>query len=251
MLVPRDGGKPRTIETDPFFHFHVNNAYEDGGDTVVDLVRYDDYSIGENSLTEFRTGGFDEPSALWRLRVKPSGELGVSPAVPVEGRVPAARLAPDTMGHRCAYMAGGESKIVASGIVKVDHEAETGQRTSSATGHVLGEPIFVPRSPDSAEDDGWLLARRLLRGEHRSRLVVLDARDVESDPVAVAHLRHHVPLGFTARGPGRRPNGASLQRLARRPTMWMPPPSGAASIVYIWDHQPTPPRGERGARRRA
>ena len=28
------------------------------------------------------------------------------------------------------------------------------------------------------------------------RLVVLDARDVESDPVAVAHLRHHVPLGF-------------------------------------------------------
>jgi all-trans-8'-apo-beta-carotenal 15,15'-oxygenase len=25
---------------------------------------------------------------------------------------------------------------------------------------------------------------------------VLDARDVESDPVAVAHLRHHVPLGF-------------------------------------------------------
>jgi all-trans-8'-apo-beta-carotenal 15,15'-oxygenase len=27
-------------------------------------------------------------------------------------------------------------------------------------------------------------------------LVVLDARDVEAEPVAVAHLRHHVPLGF-------------------------------------------------------
>ncbi len=32
--------------------------------------------------------------------------------------------------------------------------------------------------------------------EHRSRLVVLDARDLQSDAVAVAHLRHHVPLGF-------------------------------------------------------
>ena len=32
--------------------------------------------------------------------------------------------------------------------------------------------------------------------EHRSRLVVLDARDVEAEAVAVAHLRHHVPLGF-------------------------------------------------------
>ena len=54
----------------------------------------------------------------------------------------------------------------------------------------------MPRSPDAAEDDGWLLSLVYSAPEHRSRLVVLDARDVESDPVAVAHLRHHVPLGF-------------------------------------------------------
>ena len=64
------------------------------------------------------------------------------------------------------------------------------------TGHVAGEPIFVPRSPDAAEDDGWLLTLVYSAKEHRSRLVVLDARDVEAEPVAVAHLRHHVPLGF-------------------------------------------------------
>jgi all-trans-8'-apo-beta-carotenal 15,15'-oxygenase len=54
----------------------------------------------------------------------------------------------------------------------------------------------VPRSPDSAEDDGWLLSVVYSAPDHRSRLVVLDARDVEAEPVAVAHLRHHVPLGF-------------------------------------------------------
>jgi all-trans-8'-apo-beta-carotenal 15,15'-oxygenase len=218
VLVPRDGGKPRTVETDPFFHFHVNNAFEDGGDTVVDLVRYDDYSIGENSLTEFRTGGFDEPSALWRLRVKPSGEVESHQLCPLRGEFPQHDWRRSTLGHRYAYMAGGQSNIVASGIVKVDHEAESWAAHEFGEGHVAGEPIFVPRSPDSAEDDGWLLSVVYSAAEHRSRLVVLDARDVESDPVAVAHLRHHVPLGFHGTWTSRvaRPNGT-------------PPPNGAAA----------------------
>jgi all-trans-8'-apo-beta-carotenal 15,15'-oxygenase len=203
VLVPRDGGKPRRIETDPFFHFHVNNAYEDGSDTVVDLVRYDDYSIGANSLTEFRTGGFDEPSALWRLRVKPSGEVESEQLCPWRGEFPQHDWRRTTMGHRYAYMAGGESAVLATGIVKVDHEAGSWAAHDFGDGHVAGEPIFVPRSPDSAEDDGWLLAVDYSVAEHRSRLVILDARDIESDPVAVAHLRHHVPLGFHGTWTGR------------------------------------------------
>jgi all-trans-8'-apo-beta-carotenal 15,15'-oxygenase len=210
VLVPRDGGKPRTIETEPFFHFHVNNAYEEGGDTVVDLVRYDDYSVGENSLTEFRTGGFDEPSALWRLRVKPNGDLESHQICPWRGEFPQHDWRRSTLAHRYSYMAGGESSFITSGIVKVDHQDESWKSHEFGDGQVAGEPIFVPRSPDSAEDDGWLLSVVYSAGEHRSRLVVLDARDVEADPVAVAHLRHHVPLGFHGTWTDRvaRPNGA-------------------------------------------
>ncbi len=29
VLVPRDGDRPRVVQTDAFFHFHVNNAYEE------------------------------------------------------------------------------------------------------------------------------------------------------------------------------------------------------------------------------
>ena len=83
-----------------------------------------------------------------------------------------------------------------NGIIKIDHERDVTTVHALGAGQVAGEPIFVPRSADSAEDDGWLLSLVYSAAEHRSRLVVLDARDVESDPVAVAHLRHHVPLGF-------------------------------------------------------
>ena len=43
ILAPRDGGKPRIAECDPFFHYHINNAFEEGSDVVLDLVRYPDY----------------------------------------------------------------------------------------------------------------------------------------------------------------------------------------------------------------
>jgi all-trans-8'-apo-beta-carotenal 15,15'-oxygenase len=198
VLVPRDGGKPRTIETEPFFHFHVNNAFEDRGDTVVDLVRYDDYSIGENSLREFRSGGFDEPAALWRLRVKPSGEVERHELCSWQCEFPQHDWRRTTLGYRYAYLAGrpepGGGPV--SSVIKVDHE--TGRSLAHVFGEadVAGEPIFVPHSADAGEDEGWLLSVVYSAAEHRSRLVVLDARDPEAEPVAVAHLRHHVPLGF-------------------------------------------------------
>ncbi|MGH3519342.1 MAG: carotenoid oxygenase family protein [Haloechinothrix sp.] len=60
-------------------------------------------------------------------------------------------------------------------IVKVDNE--TGDRNAHpfADGDFLGEPIFVPRGPGSAEDDGWPLAVVYSSAEHRSALCVLDA----------------------------------------------------------------------------
>jgi all-trans-8'-apo-beta-carotenal 15,15'-oxygenase len=58
----------------------------------------------------------------------------------------------------------------------------------------VGEPIFVPRTQDAAEDDGWLLAVVYLGAEHRSQLTVLDARGLEH--VATLRLKHHIPFGF-------------------------------------------------------
>jgi all-trans-8'-apo-beta-carotenal 15,15'-oxygenase len=197
VLVPRDGGPPRTIETEPFFHFHVNNAFEEGGDTVVDLVRYDDYSIGENSLREFRSGGFDEPAALWRLRITARGALERHELCPWQCEFPQHDWRRTTLSYRYSYLAGRErGSGPASALIKVDHDGGGCSAHPFGEGHVAGEPIFVARSPEGAEDDGWLLSVVYSVAEHRSRLVVLDAADLEGEPVAVAHLPHHVPLGF-------------------------------------------------------
>jgi carotenoid cleavage dioxygenase len=60
----------------------------------------------------------------------------------------------------------------------------------------FGEPIFVPRSDDATEGDGWLLSVVFRAGEGRSDLAVFEATDLAKGPIALAHLSSRVPAGF-------------------------------------------------------
>ena len=202
ILAPRDGGKPRIAECEPFFHYHINNAFDDGSDVVLDLVRYPDYDNIHRGLREARDSGFDDvTTTLSRMRVSPSDEVTIDDLWSHRCEFPQHDWRLTSRRHRYTYMAAQadpdpEPGAPFNGIVKMDDENNAVTVHQLGAGQVAGEPIFVPRSADSGEDDGWLLSLVYSAAEHRSRLVVLDARDVESDPVAVAHLRHHVPLGF-------------------------------------------------------
>jgi all-trans-8'-apo-beta-carotenal 15,15'-oxygenase len=207
ILVPRDGGKPRIAECEGFFHYHINNAYEEGDDVVLDLVRYPDYDNIHRTLRRFRESAFEGiETRLSRLRVTSSDDVQIEEVYPGACEFPQHDWRLTASAHRYAYMAGRENGDAPFGsLIKVDHHTGAATRHDFGAGHVAGEPIFVPRSPDSAEDDGWLLTVVYAAAEHRSRLVVVDARDLESEAVAVAHLPHHVPLGF---------HGTFTQRIA-------------------------------------
>lgn len=63
-------------------------------------------------------------------------------------------------------------------------------------GDCVSEPIFVSRTAQSDEGDGYLLATIYRGAENRSDLAVFDAAAVERGPIAVAELSHRVPFGF-------------------------------------------------------
>jgi all-trans-8'-apo-beta-carotenal 15,15'-oxygenase len=198
ILVPRDGGKPRVAECGAFFHYHINNAFDDGDDVVLDLVSYPDYDNVHRGLRRFRESAFDDvDTKLLRMRVDPANEVTTEEVFSSNCEFPQHDWRLTTSAHRYAYMAAETNTDgTLNSIVKVDHRTGASVTHEFGLGQVAGEPIFVPRSPDAAEDDGWLLSVVYSAAEHRSRMVVLDARDLASDPIAVAHLRHHVPLGF-------------------------------------------------------
>lgn len=63
-------------------------------------------------------------------------------------------------------------------------------------GDATSEPVFVPRSADAAEGDGWLLAVVWRGAENRSDLAVFNATEIERGPIALVELAHRVPFGF-------------------------------------------------------
>jgi carotenoid cleavage dioxygenase len=63
-------------------------------------------------------------------------------------------------------------------------------------GDATSEPVFVPRSADAAEGEGWLLAVVWRGVENRSDLAVFNATEVERGPIALVELPHRVPFGF-------------------------------------------------------
>ncbi|KAA1419329.1 carotenoid oxygenase family protein [Nocardioides humilatus] len=197
VIVPRNGGRPRIVEHDALMHFHVTNAFDDGDDVVVDLVNFgpDAWDQLKVTIGDARNPHPYPPNRLTRYRISPTGQVTSEQLVDFTGEFPQYDWRLTAREHRFTYLTGFGESMSDGSITKVD--STTGRVWQhTMAGHAIGEPLFVPRSPDAAEDDGWLVALAHDRREQRSKLVVLDARDPERDALATAHLPFNVPLGF-------------------------------------------------------
>ncbi len=58
------------------------------------------------------------------------------------------------------------------------------------------EPLFVPKSADAAEGDGWLISVVGRRALNCTDIVILDARSLSRGPVATIRLPCRIHEGF-------------------------------------------------------
>ncbi len=196
VLVPRKGGKRREIECPPLMYVHINNAFEDRDDVVVDLVRYDHFQEFFDPARNFRTVG-EVGGYASRVRVSKGDKVTIEDFSEQRTELPQHDWRRTSRSYRFGYYATLDTRPGASNrVIKVD--ANTGEQWEHAfgPGDAVGEPIFVPRSATAAEDDGWLLTVVYLAAEHRSALVVLDARDPSRGPIATARVDRHFFPGF-------------------------------------------------------
>ena len=200
LLVPRDGGKPRIIETDAFFQFHFANGYEEDGALVLDLARYPDYLtigrvLGDYWKSEWPARG---TATLTRLIVDlASGKVasrtydtGTANEFPI--------INPAYVGkpHRFAYIACNPADRVRGlqqQLARVDVQSGAVARHDFGPNGYPGEPFFIA-SPGGAEDDGVIVTPVFDAARQRTDIVGLDARDLAARPLFVARLRHHLPF---------------------------------------------------------
>jgi carotenoid cleavage dioxygenase-like enzyme len=205
-LLPRNdpSADVRWFEVDPCWVFHTLNAYDDGGQVVVDLVRYD----GAYDVSTLSGHG---PLTLDRWIIDPAA-----------GRVTQQRLddrpqefprvddraisRPHRYGYSAIIGAVGQATVspggdfadeaFANALLKHDLAAGTVQAHQFGTNATAGEAVFAPAAPDAAEDDGYVMAFVHNPDRGAADLVILAAQDFTSQPVARVHLPARIPLGF-------------------------------------------------------
>lgn len=201
LLVPRDGGAPRFIETDAFFQFHFANGYEADGSIVLDLARYPDYATVGQALRDYWRSDWPARgmATLTRLRIDlASGRVGSRAyAAGSANEFPKVHQARVGKPYRYAYIAcnrGTCTQGLQQRVARVDVESGAVAIHDFGPHGYVGEPMFIPTG--TAEDDGVVVTLAYDSSTDRSAIVGLDARDLAARPLFTARLRHHVPYGL-------------------------------------------------------
>ena len=206
-LIPRGGSvtDARWFKGDPCYVFHPMNAFDTAdGKVVCDMMKYPVAPLFPGPDGQ-RIGKESPVARLVRWTFDPKGNTDTFTEQALDdhpGEFPRLDERFTGLPYRHGYFQvgavtdAGLGRDKRNGIAHID--LQTGRVSSwmPAADDACGEPIFVPRSTDSAEGDGFLLSV-VYRGETGcSDLAVFDASQVEAGPLALAHLSHRVPAGF-------------------------------------------------------
>ncbi|MEO0967219.1 MAG: carotenoid oxygenase family protein [Cyanobacteria bacterium J06639_18] len=195
----------QTIEIESGFVFHHANAYEEGDEIIIDSICYESLPEVEPN-SDFRETNFEslKPGQLWRFHLNIKDNTSQKELIE-SCCCEFPTIHPDRVGRKNRYVYLGAVDPNVNGnaplqaFLKLDRETGEKQFWSAAPKGFASEPIFVPRNPGSNtgdEDDGWLLAIIYDSAEHRSDVVILDAKDLHRGPIAKLHLKHHIPYGL-------------------------------------------------------
>jgi len=198
-LLPRDGEAEdiRWFPLDPCFVFHTANAHDlPDGSVALDVVAYDRMFAGDNLAPD------EQPRGLERWTIDPLTGSVVQRAIdPSPQELPTIDERRTGRPYRYIYALGlpeqmTETLVGEAPLIRHDLEDDTRRLHEFGPGRIAGEFVFVPRSPDAGEDDGWLIGLVIDAGGHTTALEILDARNFEAPPVASVRIPHRVPPGI-------------------------------------------------------
>ena len=203
--IMKRGGSPadlRWFRAEACYVFHIMNAWEDGNRIIADVMQSEHAPLfphpdgtmpaPEQSLSRHCRWTFDLDGNTDSFSRQYLDEIaGEFPRIDD-------RRAGMANGHGWYACSNPDLPIAGGfhGIVHVDGKGQRKARYMLPPGDTLSEPVFVERSTDAAEGDGWLLSVVWRARQNRSDLAVFNATDIASGPVALVQLAHRVPDGF-------------------------------------------------------
>ena len=190
-----DSNEVKWFEIDRTYFFHTFNAHEDAnGNVIVTAAAY-----GRLFDTDWNGPFTESPPQLtkWELNTK----SGQATSTRLDDRsVEFPRINPSLVGksNQYAYALASSNLIEPDfkEIVKYDFKNDTSEVYEYGPGKFGAEPVFVAAEGTKSEDEGYLLSLVYNQETDKSDLIILNAKEPKSGPLATVHLPQRVPHGF-------------------------------------------------------
>ena len=190
-----DSNEVKWFEIDRTYFFHTFNAHEDAnGNVIVTAAAYDKLFD-----TDWNGPFTESPPQLtkWELNTK----SGQATSTRLDDRsVEFPRINPKLVGKFNQYAYALASSNLKepdfNEIVKYDLMNDTSEVYEYGSGKFGAEPVFVPAEGAQSEDEGYLLSLVYNQEIDKSDLIILNAKEPKSGPLATVHLPQRVPFGF-------------------------------------------------------
>jgi carotenoid cleavage dioxygenase len=187
------------------YMFHPGNAYERDGKIYMDACKYEDAAGLLADIATVRDGrmstGVVGHPYLYELDLE-AGTCAETKLSDIGAEFP--RLDDRRVGYenRWGYAAtalpnpSGGVEAIFRRITKYDRRTGKSVHRPVVPGQWVGEPVFAPRTPEAEEDDGFVLNLLYDAANGRTAVDILDARAIDSEPLARLWLKERVPMGF-------------------------------------------------------
>ena len=192
-------GGVRWFEVDACYVFHPMNAWEEGEVIFADVMEYAAAPLFPNADgTTNRDGG----ARLVRWRIDLAGDGGRVVREPLDdlpGEFPRFDERRAGLAYRHGWFAANTGRpggVGFNAIAHVDHATRRRVQYELEAGDAVGEPVFVPRAPDSAEGAGHIVCLVHRGLENVGEFWVFDALDIPAGPIARARAPRRIPFGF-------------------------------------------------------
>ena len=201
VIDKADLSNRRLFELDPFFFFHLGDAWEEADGTIrfdacID-ANPDGVAKASDKLLRGQLLTGIAPPRLAQITLSPNGKAAMTRFAST-AEFP--RSDPRFAGQKRAFTVHAtnerEDRPLFQGVAVRDWSRDREQVFDFGADHLVEEMIFVPRKGSAAEFDGWLVGTSLNVKAWSTELHVFDARRVEAGPLVSWRAPAALPVTF-------------------------------------------------------
>ena len=203
LVVPFDSPqRPIRIEAPALFTWHYANAFERGGELVVDYVHYPDF----DSSKQFKLLAQGLPHAALNgvlsravidLQKKTFRTEALSSTVTEFPRISSATIGKETTVVYLGSLSPESGRMgITDRLTRYDLRTGAEEHVRFGPGTFVSEPVFV-RRPDARDaDDGWVVLHVYDANTDETRAAVVDTRRFLDGEIGAASFGHRIPPTF-------------------------------------------------------